>query len=303
MKLEKINKASHIIKSKTNTGVYVFKDKSALLIDTGYDEANEEQINNILKENNLALKHIISTHAHADHEAGNEYFRKRYPELLIYTSKIEKAFIENKDLLSYALFNSAPPREIFKDYESDVVDSVLDIGINVINNEEFNIISLKGHSPGQIGVVTPDRVCYLADGLYSKKVLDTYFFPYTIDIAQSIETLHSINNIDADYFVLSHSKNIIPKDEIPSVVEKNLEHIDRFLDIIYNFLDQPLTKEQVTQKIIIPNHRPFGSKDNPFSNRHYFVIFLTVSAYLSYLYNTDKIDIYLENGMMYYKQR
>lgn len=296
MNLEKINNASFIIKDGTNIGVYVFEDKSVLLIDTGYKETKEAEINNILKESNLVPKHIICTHAHQDHDGGNEYFKKHYPKLLLYTSKKEKTFMENKELLNYILFNSAPPKKIFKDHKPDVVDVVLDSGINIINNEKFNIISLKGHSHGQIGVITPDRVCFLGDTLYSSKVLDTYFFPYTIDLTENIASLHSINTIDADYFVLSHSKDVINKDKIDLVVQKNLKNVDKFLDIIYNLLHQPLTKEQLVKNIIISNHREIN-------NRYYFTITLTVSAYLSYLLNTDKIDMTLENGMMYYSQK
>lgn len=296
MNLEKINNASFIIKDGTNIGVYVFEDNSVLLIDTGYKETKEEEINNILKENNLTPKHIICTHSHHDHDGGNEYFKNHYPNILTYTSKKEKVFMENKELLNYILFNSAPPKTVFKDTKSDVVDVVLNCGINIIGDEKFNIISLKGHSPDQIGVVTPDRVCFLADSLYSSKVLDTYFFPYTIDLKENIMTLQSMNTIDADYFVLSHSKDVINKDELNSVVQKNLKNIDKFLDIIYNLLRQPLSKEQIVKNIIMSNHREL-------SKRLYFVTSLAVSAYLSYLCNTDKVDMYLEDGMMYYSQK
>jgi hypothetical protein len=77
------------------------------------------------------------------------------------------------------------------------------------------------------------------------------------------------------------------------LINKNLENITNYTNQIYDLLDQPLTKEDLLQNIIILN-------DLNLSKFDYFLNLTSASAFLSYLYNNDKIDISLEDGKMYY---
>ncbi|SHH12653.1 MBL fold metallo-hydrolase [Clostridium grantii] len=293
MHYEKINGSTYIIKGNTNVGVYVFKNKFVLLIDSGIGDSHAKKIDLILKENNLHPKYIVNTHSHEDHCGGNPYFKKNYPGTLVYTSEKEKLYMENKELRAFIICNSSPLKKFNKDKNPHVVDFILDYGLNKINDEKFQIISLKGHSHEQIGVITDDKVCFLGDSIFSQKILDKYSFPYLFNIEESIETLESLKTIDADYFVIAHADEVLNKDELLVLIDKNLENINTYATQIYELLDQPLTKEDLLQNIIILN-------DLNLSKFDYFLNLTSASAFLSYLYNNDKIDISLEDGKMYY---
>jgi glyoxylase-like metal-dependent hydrolase (beta-lactamase superfamily II) len=293
MHYEKINGSTYIIKGNTNVGVYVFKNKFVLLIDSGIGDSHAKKIDLILKENNLHPKYIVNTHSHEDHCGGNPYFKKNYPGTLVYTSEKEKLYMENKELRAFIICNSAPLKKFNKDKNPHVVDFILDYGLNKINDEKFQIISLKGHSHEQIGLITDDRVCFLGDSIFSEKILDKYSFPYLFNIEQSIETLESLKTIDADYFVIAHADKVLNKDELLVLIDTNLENITTYTTQIYELLDQPLTKEDLLQNIIILN-------DLNLSKFDYFLNLTSASAFLSYLYNNDNIDISLEDGKMYY---
>ena len=79
MQFNKIKGNTYFIDAPTNIGVYVFKNKTCLLIDTGIDNTQAGKIDEVLKAQGLHPRYIINTHSHADHCGGNSYFKKNYP--------------------------------------------------------------------------------------------------------------------------------------------------------------------------------------------------------------------------------
>ncbi len=68
--------------------------------------------------------------------------------------------MENPELNAAMLFSASPIKLIYKSNKSINVDYILDYGTNKINDEKFEVINLKGHSPEQIGFITPEKVCF-----------------------------------------------------------------------------------------------------------------------------------------------
>lgn len=293
MSLNKIKGNTYYISASTNSGVFVFKNKNCLLIDSGINNTEAKKIDQILTENNLHTKYIINTHNHLDHCGGNTYFQKSYPGCLVYTSLKEKLFMENQELQPSILSSSVPIRGIDKSNKPLTVDFVLDYGINKINEEKFEVISLKGHSIEQIGIITPEKVCFLGDSIFSDEILDKYSLPYLYDIEESINTLNRIKDIDADYFVISHSNAVLNKEQISDLVLKNLENIDNFKNQILDLLDQPLTREDLLENITILN-------DLSLNFYQYHLNFGGISAFITYLYSKTLINYSIENGKLYY---
>lgn len=67
MNLINISGNTFYIRGGTNTGLYLFDDNSALIIDPGLSGARPNKIIKILNERNIELKYIINTHEHNDH--------------------------------------------------------------------------------------------------------------------------------------------------------------------------------------------------------------------------------------------
>lgn len=292
MIFNKIKGNTYYMNSITNCGIFIFKNKNCLIVDTGSNNADAKKIDDILIENNLHPKYIINTHNHLDHCGGNIYFQKNYPGCLIYTSMKEKLFMENQELQASILCSSAPIKNI-KSNKSLSVDFVLDYGINKINDEKFEVIPLKGHSVEQIGIITPEKVCFLGDSIFSNEILEKYSFPYLYDIDESINTLNMIKEIDAEYFVISHADNVLNKDEIIKLSDKNINNIDKFKIQILDLLDQPLTREDILENIVILN-------DLSLNFYQYYLNFSGVSAFISHLYSKGLIDYSIEDGKLYY---
>ncbi|HAZ37720.1 MAG TPA: MBL fold metallo-hydrolase [Clostridiaceae bacterium] len=294
MMLNKIKGSSYYIDAPTNIGVYVFKNKNCLLVDSGINSTQAKKIDEVLIQNDLHPKYIINTHSHIDHCGGNLYFKNNYPGVLIYTSQSEKLFMDNPLLHSYAQYSANPIKEIVRNNKVVPVDSVIDYGLNKINDEKFEIIPLKGHSIEQIGILTPEKVCYLGDSIFSENIIEKYSFPYLINIEDSINTLKSIADIDGDFFMVSHSSVLYTKNEIVALVNKNLQNIEDYINQISDLLDQPLTKEDLLENLIIINELKVKSLNE------YHNYFSSVSAFLSYLYEKSNISFSIEDGKVYY---
>ncbi|MBB6697217.1 MBL fold metallo-hydrolase [Clostridium algidicarnis] len=293
MELKKINGNSYYIPSGTNIGVYTFKNKNCILIDTGINNTSARKVEEALIENNLHPKYIINTHSHLDHCGANNYFLNNYPGCITYASLKEKIFMENPEIMPYALFSSYAAKELKKSNTPINVDEILDYGINKINDEKMEIISLKGHSMEHIGIITPDKVCYLGDSIFSEEIIKRHPFPYLYNIEESLNTLEYIKTLDADYFMVSHAKIIYSKDEIINLADINIENIHKYINQCLELLDQPLTREDLLESIALLNDIDLGFNE-------YYINLGATSAFIAYLYNKSLIHHSAEDGKLYY---
>ncbi|WP_446898798.1 MBL fold metallo-hydrolase [Clostridium sp. LBM24168] len=293
MNLNKINGNTYYVDAATNSGIFRFKNRNCLIVDTGLNNSAAKKLDDILVENKLHPKYIINTHSHLDHCGGNIYFQKNYPGIIVYTSKNEKLFMENEYLHPSILSSAYPIKSLNKSNKPIDVDYILDYGINKIGDDKFNIVPLPGHSIEHIGIVTCDRVCFLGDSIFSPEILDKYSFPYLYNISDSLDSLKRINEIDADYFLISHSEKIIAKEDITSLIDKNIKNIENYSNEILELLDQPLTREDILENITILNNLKLDFNE-------YYLNFAGVSAFVSYLYNNRLIDCSIEDGKLYY---
>lgn len=291
--LKKINGSTYYIPMATNIGVYSFKNKQCIIVDTGLNNTQGRKIDEDLKEASLHPKYIVNTHSHGDHCGGNDYFRKNYTGAEIYTSYKESIFIENPELYAAQLFAASPIKKISYNIKPSKVNYVLEYGINKINDEKFDVISLKGHSMEQIGIITPDKVCFLGDSIFSNEILQKYSLPYYYNLKEGIQTLEYIKSIQSDYFVIAHSENILDREQIIKLSEENLKNIDMYKEEILELLDQPLTKEDLVEQIAILNSLELDFKEA-------FISYASISAFISYFYEEGLVTASIEGGKLYY---
>lgn len=294
MAFNKIKGNTYYIPGATNVGVYVFKNKNCLLVDSGINNTTARKIESILNENNLHVKYIINTHSHIDHCGGNYYLKAEYPGLIAYASEKERLYMENPELFSNMLF-SVPSsfKQLDRLQKPLTVDFSLEYGTNKINDEKFEVIDTKGHAAGQIAIVTPEKVCFLGDCIFSEEILKKYKLPYLVQLKESIDTLNRLREIDADYFVISHINKILEKEELINLIDLNLKTIDKFKEQVVELLAQPQSKESLTESIIVLN-------DMTPDFSEYFLDYAAVSAYISYLNESGVIDYTVSDGKVYY---
>ncbi|OPJ57378.1 MBL fold metallo-hydrolase [Clostridium oryzae] len=293
MELTKINGNTYYINAPTNIGIYSYKNKNCMLIDTGKNNTAARKIEQVILENGLHPKYIVNTHSHTDHCGGNNYFKNTYTGCITYTSSREKLYMESIQMFPTMIYTCLPPKQLEEDCKDVQVDFILEYGMNKINDEKFTVLDVRGHSTEHIAILTPDRVCFLGDSIFSDYTLDKYPFPLLFNIQYQFDTLESIKDIDADYFVISHSDGVINKQQLEKLIVRNTENIHRYLDDIVELLEKPLTKEDLLENIVILN-------DIKMDYREYYLNMSSLSAFLAYLQDNGKIKNSLENGKMYY---
>ncbi|MGL4911583.1 MAG: MBL fold metallo-hydrolase, partial [Romboutsia sp.] len=167
MELINIKGNTFYIKGGTNTGVYIYNN-SVLIIDPGLGGLRPKKIIDILESKNLDLKTIINTHEHNDHYGACNQFKDHYKDLNVMSSGYAKIYIEHPELFSKYILGGKT--NIFMDnklkhksLDTILIDKIVKEGILTIDGVELNIIDLKGHTSGSIGILTPDKVFFIGD--------------------------------------------------------------------------------------------------------------------------------------------
>ena len=189
----------------TNVGIIKFND-SCILIDAGGSKEDGEEIIKLLSEESISPTAAIITHGHWDHFYGLLKIKDEYPEIKVYSSGLEKAFIENPYIEFYSYFSSTSPLKVADtplDFKGIKVDYTLNNGKVRINGEEMEIISLSGHSPLGIAVLYKN-VLFSGDCLYSVPSLNMFKMPFYTDIESQYKDLDVLSNYPIEYCLPAH---------------------------------------------------------------------------------------------------
>jgi glyoxylase-like metal-dependent hydrolase (beta-lactamase superfamily II) len=115
----------------------------ALIIDPGLDF---QMIIDQLTEQKLAPVAILNTHGHADHIAGNEALKKRFPDIPLAIGLRDAEMLSSPDLNLSALFGlpfvSPPADRLLREGE------VIEYG-----GIPLEVVDLPGHTPGHIVLI------------------------------------------------------------------------------------------------------------------------------------------------------
>lgn len=294
MELKKIRGRTYYIPAATNVGVYRYRNGLCTLVDTGINNTAGRKIIELLEDNNLKIKYIINTHAHPDHFGANNFIKEKYPGVQILTSYKEKLFMENSFLEQTVLYGAAAmpglSARILKAQDT-AVDLVVDEGITELDNKKFEIVSLEGHSIGQIGVATEDSVLFCGDAFFSEDKMDKYPFPFVFDLEAHLKTLEFLLSSNYECYMISHCDG--PLDNPKPLIQKNIDNINHNLEIILDYLSQPLTREDLTELII-------KKYDIDMNLSQYFITISSVGAFLTYLLEKQSINMDIIDGKMYF---
>lgn len=284
--LIQVGEKTYYIKSPTNIGVYLADGKNAYLIDSGNDKDAGKKILNILNEKGWSLEGIINTHSHADHIGGNRYLQQK-TGCKVFSSGIEKAFTENPILEPTLLYGGFPSKDLRHKFLLAKESDVCDFGDSDFP-KELELFDLPGHSFNMVGVRTPDNVVFLADCVCSKTTVEKYQITFIYDVEQYLKTLDTVEAMEADMFVPSHSK---ATDDIRETVQFNRRKVLEIRDKILSLLQAPMCFEELLKRL-------FDEYERKMNFDQYVLVGNTVRSYLSWLKNDEKLKVDFTDNVM-----
>ncbi len=183
-----------------NIFVLPLSRSKALIIDTGSDKESGRKIFKTLSSLGFSEASILNTHHHTDHIGGNSYLQGKL-EAQIYADAKEACFIEHPYLESFAIYGLAEPLTELKGKGLLAKPSLVNNKISLRGGEELNldfsgvelrVVSIPGHSIGQLGVITPKGLFITADAFFSEAVLSKYGVPFHSDTEKYLDSLKGI---------------------------------------------------------------------------------------------------------------
>ncbi|MBC6004261.1 hydroxyacylglutathione hydrolase [uncultured Clostridium sp.] len=299
MRLINIKGNSFYIKGGTNTGVYIFEDKSALIIDPGLPGARPRNIIRDLEKDGIEVKWIINTHEHNDHYGAGYQFKDKFKDLINMSSKDSKPYIDNPILFS-AYIMGGNTNEFLntiltnKNMETVNIDKTIEPGRIIINNEYIDIIDLKGHTLGSIGVLTKDKVFFIGDTLVSEELLSKFELLFLFDIEAYLKSLSILEIIDFEYVVLGHGKKVLSRNEALELAKKHELCVMKYLNQLRELTKEPKNLESILKTILNNNKLSYNYKEY-----HFFKS--TLVSMISYLTKLGELNYDLRDGdVLYY---
>lgn len=156
----------------------------------------------------------------------------------------------------------------------------------------FQIIHTPGHSAGHICIITPDNVCYTADALLSRELLEAKL-PYNLSQQMALDSREKLRSLGCDAYIMAH-RGICPGLEIGGLIDANQALVRRRAEEILSLVDRPMTASQIDEAACVLyklfTHRP------PRSLRFE----RNVRFFIEYLVDTGRLNEVCQNGATYY---
>ena len=147
-----------------NTYVIYDDTKVCAIIDPGcYEQHEQETLRAFIEEHALKVTHLINTHAHIDHVAGNKYVQATYDvPLALHQQEIPILQAADQYATTYG----------FTAYQPIDVEKLLAVGDTIqLGEESLSVLHVPGHSPGHIALYSQQaKLCLCGDVLFKNSI-------------------------------------------------------------------------------------------------------------------------------------
>ena len=225
-------------------GMYRLNEREIVLLDTGVRKKDRAALDALIEENGFAVKGIFCSHAHYDHTGNTSYLREKWcaqTAAQIIEAGIAatpEAYHGNYPYTTYAQCRAWFDEECFP---TDVVIGRDDDHVSFCG-AEFGIVQLPGHAAGQIGIITPDNVAYLADCLIGPATLASSKLPTSMCIEDDLRSKEKVRALGCSAFILAHH-DVIAGDIGPTV-DANIAFYHRKAQEMLDCLRDGMTADQ-----------------------------------------------------------
>lgn len=310
---------SYLALEHSNVGLFVHK-KRGVLIDSGYTEEDAQWIGDLIESDVIKLEAILNTHAHPDNSGGSHYLKKRFG-CKVYISQAQRTYLEQPSRSNYISMVQAAvekEREAVKAKQRDAAEEGHEVPANeelfanetlfkravvppkacvadgvlspnrpfvMSTGKAFTVMDLSGHVMGQFGIVTPDKVFFIADALYSFSELAEKPIPYLESAEQFNKTLALLLKTNYSKFVPTHGE--VKEFSIADEVLFHQRQFQMIEEAIKLHLQMPLTKEELIALLFAT----FGIEE---TIPNFYMMSATIVSFLNTMKRQGKITIIRE---------
>ena len=287
--LNQVGENSYYIQSPAKIGLVKISSNEVCLIDSGNDKEAGRKVRKLLDENGWNLTAIYNTHSNADHIGGNKYLQQQ-TKCKIYAPGIECDFTKHPILEPSFLYGGFPPKDLRHKFLMAQESNVEELTDNNLT-DALSIIKLPGHFFDMVGFRSKDDIVYLADCLSSRETLEKYQISFIYDVAEYLNTLNKVKELKAALFVPAHAE--VTKD-IKELVQFNIDKVNEIADTILSLCKVPISFEKVLKEL-------FALYNLQMNFEQYALVGSTLRSYLSWLKDTERIEIIFENNELLWK--
>lgn len=279
---------SWYIKSPANVGVYRMNDEEVCLIDSGNDKDAGRKILKIITERGWRVSCIVNTHSNADHTGGNQFIQGR-TGCRVLSTDVENAVSRHPMLEPTMLYGGYPYAKLRNKFlmakpteKTCGIEDGLPAGLSAIK--------LPGHYFDMIGIMTDDGVCFLADSIFRKEIIEKYHIVFIYDVAKFLETLDMIETLEAKLFVPAHAD---AAEDVRELAAANRAKVLEIAELLVGLCREPKTFEKILKAVF--DHYALTMDDN-----QHVLVGSTIKSYLSYLYDNGRVTAeFIDNEMLW----
>lgn len=290
MAIVELSERIAMVPGGVNVGVLRGEGGRCVLIDTGLHETSAKKaLKAVREELGGEVVAILGTHAHADHFGGNATVVKR-TGARVYAPAFDEAIMRYPLLQPALLFAGADPpptmRGKFMLADASPVDEVLTGDRVSLEGFDIEIVSLKGHSPNQVGYLV-DGVFFCADIVLPESVLEKYRIPYLFSVRDHLASLERCTEVGCAMAMPGHGPVV---ESLRSLRDLNRELVLDVAERVVEFTERPITAEALLTRLLL--HYGAAVTDAP----SYYLLHPTVYAFLSYLQEQGRVRHEVKDG-------
>lgn len=288
--LIQVGKNSYYIQSPAKIGLVRLNDTDVCLIDSGSDKEAGRKVRQILDKSGWRLTAIYHTHSNADHIGGNKYLQGQ-TGCKIFAPGIECDFTNHPVLEPSFLYGGFPPKDLRHKFllaQESNAEYLTDKKLP----DCMTIIPLHGHFFDMVGFRTSDNVVYLADCLSSAETLEKYQIGFIYDVAEYLNTLEKVKEMQAEMFIPAHAE---ATENIALLAQINIDKVNEIAEKIIEICREPVCFENILQKL-------FNDYKLTLNFEQYVLVGSTVRSYLSWLKDSDRLEVLFENNMLLWRK-
>ena len=272
-----------MIPGGVNIGVVRGDGGRVVLVDTGLNETSgKKALKAVREEVGGEVAAILTTHAHADHFGANAAVVKR-TGARVYAPAPDEAVLRYPLWQPMSLFGGADPLDTLRGgfllADQSPVDEVVVPGELRIEGVEVEVVSLAGHSPGQVGYVV-DGVFFCADVVLPGNVLEKYKIPYLYSVTDHLDALRVAEGVGCQVAMPGHGAVV---ESLGELVGLNRGVVEAVAEQVVALAGDGATAEVILAGLLTRFGAAVGDAPS------FYLLQPTVFAFLSHLHREGQV--------------